>query len=89
VVYRDVKSSAEFEQLCREQGSFLAPTCPACWELRDPANESPREMQKYIGYVQPYTLPESAERAAELDEEQKRRIAHIEQRRKRVPENLP
>lgn len=83
VVYRDVQSSAEFEQLCREQGSFLAPTCPACWELRDPASETPRQTQQYIGYVQPYTLPESAERAATLDEEHQQRLAYMKQRRTR------
>ncbi len=83
IVYRDVRSSAEFEQLCRDQVSFLAPTCPACWTLRDPESETPRQTQQYIGYVQPYTLPESSERAAKLDEEHQQRLAYMKQRRTR------
>lgn len=86
IIYREVQSSAEFKRLSREQGSFLAPTCPACWELRDPDSETPRQTQQYINYVQPYTLPESAKRAAQLDEEHQQRLAHMKQRRHRQVE---
>ena len=89
VSFREVKSSAEFDQLCRQYGTFLTPTCPACWEVRDPENESPAELQQYIGWVQPYVLPESQQMAAALDEEHRQRLAHMKERRQRVPDDIP
>ena len=43
--------------------------CPDCLKIRDFKSESPEQKQKYIDYVKPYVLPESAARNEELEKE--------------------
>lgn len=50
--------------------------CPECWAKKNLAKAPAAELLKYAN-AQPYVLPESAKREAELDAELKRRIEYV------------
>ncbi len=47
--------------------------CPKCLKIRDLKTESKEALQRYVNWVGPHVLPETAKRMKELDEEGKRR----------------
>ena len=49
--------------------------CPACRELRDVANETPLDRNRWARWVRPHELPETAARRRELTEQRRQRIA--------------
>lgn len=49
-------------------------TCPACRKTRNLKTESPETVQRYVNWVKPHVLPETAERERKLDEEARRRV---------------
>ena len=57
------------------RGGFLAPTCPACWEVRKGRSETPPQKQQFINWAQLYILPETAKRMKELEQEYQMRSA--------------
>jgi hypothetical protein len=57
--------------------------CPECLTVRDLGSETNEEMGRYIGWVTPYRLPETAARIQELDAERKRGIVADEALQKR------
>ena len=73
------KDPAEFIQ---SRGGFLAPTCPACWEVRKGRSETPAQKQQFIDWVRPYVLPQTAKRMKELEQEYKLRSAGKADRRR-------
>ena len=48
--------------------------CPECARKRDPRTETAEQRQRYIDWVKPYVLPDTAARMKQLDEEFQRRI---------------
>ena len=58
--------------------------CPQCAKIRDPRTETDAQGKQYISWVQPYVLPETAERMEHLDEELHRRIL-FERRQPTLP----
>jgi hypothetical protein len=59
--------------------------CPACLKKRRPQTETPEQRARYVSWVKPYVLPETAARLAELDELLQRRIALDRRQRVAVP----
>jgi hypothetical protein len=59
--------------------------CPACLKKRRPQTETPEQRAQYVSWVNPYVLPETAERLKELDELLQRRIALDRRQRVAVP----
>lgn len=51
-------------------------TCPKCAANRNFANETNEDRQRYINWVRPYVLPETAQRQKALDEELQKRIIY-------------
>ena len=45
--------------------------CPACAEAHDPSTRTPAEHKQYRAWVKSYTLPDSAARLRQLDEERR------------------
>jgi hypothetical protein len=81
----ELPPGADRNREIRARGAFPDPTCPACAKNRNFARESPQEAQKYLNWVKPYVLPESARRMKELDEEYQKRQAELLERRGREP----
>ncbi|MHC4179350.1 MAG: hypothetical protein ACYSWU_17695 [Planctomycetota bacterium] len=48
--------------------------CPECLKTRNPQTETIEQRQRYIAWVRPHVLPETAARMKQLDEELQRRI---------------
>jgi hypothetical protein len=59
--------------------------CPECLKKRNLSAETPEQRARYISWVKPYVLPETAARLAELDELLQRRIALDRHKRVAVP----
>ena len=59
--------------------------CPECLKGRNLATETDQQRQRYINWVRPYVLPETARRLEELDEERKRRLEELKRRKQRKP----
>jgi len=85
LVMEDVPPNTNPRKYIESLGGHMAPTCPACLKNRNPATESDDERNKYMSYVQPYVLPETAKRQAELEELRKQRREEIRRERRGSP----
>lgn len=59
--------------------------CPECLKIRNLSTETDQQRRRYIEWVRPYVLPETARRLKELEEEQQRRREQLQQRKQRKP----
>ena len=73
VVCDEIPPGKDPVEFIKSRGGFLAPTCPACWEVRKARSETPAQKQQFIDWARPYTLPEAAKRMEELEQEYQQR----------------
>lgn len=52
-----------------DPSQYRSPECPECLKQRTPTTETPAERAEFLRYVQPHTLPETAEKKKQLDAE--------------------
>jgi len=52
--------------------------CPECLKTRNRDSETQKDLIRYTAWVQPYVLPETAQRIKQLEAERKRRILRDE-----------
>jgi hypothetical protein len=73
VVRDEIPPGKDPVEFIKSRGGFPAPTCPACWEVRKARAETPAQKQQFIDWARPYTLPETAKRMEELEQEYQQR----------------
>ncbi len=66
-------------------GEKYSGACPECLKIRDLGTETPQQRQRYIKWVRPYVLPETARRLKQLDEQRQHRREELRRRKKRKP----
>jgi len=87
IVRVEVPAGKDAGEYMVELGGTMYPTCPECLKIRDCENEMQEERLKYVNWVQPFVLPEVAQRIKELDEEEAKRREDLERRKDRpVPD---
>jgi hypothetical protein len=75
VVRDEIPPGEDPVKFIKSPSGFLAPTCPACWEVRKARSETPAQKQQFIDRARPYDLPKTAKRMKELEQEYKLRSA--------------
>ena len=73
ILYEDLPEEADPEEYYRSRGSYWVPTCPACMQNRNLAQETEEERRKYRLWVKPYELPDALRQRQELEREYQRR----------------
>lgn len=73
VVRDEIPPGKDPVEFIKSRGGFLVATCPACWEVRKARAETPAQKQQFIDWARPYTLPETAKRMEELEQEYQQR----------------
>lgn len=75
VVRDDMPQGRSPLDVIASRGGFPNPTCPACWEVRRGKSETPALTQQFVEWARPYTLPQTAARKKQLEDEYQRRAA--------------
>ncbi len=84
-VYAKPDGTIGYDRARAAAGRSAVAGCPACLKRRKLQKETPEERARYVSWVQPYVLPETAARLKELDELLQRRIALDRRQRVAVP----
>lgn len=82
VIRAEMPAGRDPAQVIRSRGGFPDPTCPACWETRQGGTETAAQSRQFLDWVQPHTLPESARRRKQLEEEYRQKAGTSAARRR-------
>jgi hypothetical protein len=84
-VYAKPDGTIGYDQARAAAQRSVVAGCPECLKKRNLKAETPERRARYVSWVKPYVLPETAARLAELDELLQHRIALDRRQRVAVP----